>query len=168
MTRSRLVGVALALVGMTLPGAVAASPTDLADLSVTISHTPEPAQAPDDVVFTVTVANAGPATASGVALITDLFYPNGSSTSGAPFRRYDAVPTQGTCPTPTFLEPSTPVSCQLGPIGAGSSAQVIITIPTYRLKGAITLHEVVRANEADADPADNSDADVANVNGSLT
>lgn len=164
----RLLSIAVVAAGFTLlPVGASAGPTDLADTSVSISHSPEPAEVSDkQVVFTITIANSGPATANAVELTTVLLYPNGSSTSGAPFRRYDAIPSQGTCPTPSFGQPSTPVTCQLGSITAGGSAQVTITIATYRLQGAITLQAAVRATEIDSDPGDNADSDIATVNGS--
>lgn len=167
MRRLRILCTTLAATGLMLvPGTVAAGPTDAAYVSVSISHTPEPATTSDtDVVFTVTVANGGPAAATDVALTTVLLYPNGSSVSGGPFRRYDALPSQGSCTTPTFREPSTPLGCQLGSLAADGSAQVTITIDTYRLRGAIVLQAGGRAIEVDADPTDNTDADVANVNG---
>lgn len=164
----------------TIPTATA-GPTD-ADLSVVISHTPEPAPSGSDLTFTMAVTNEGPATATGVELATVLYYANGSSTNH--WIAYDAVPdydpdrtapNNDKCAAETTPQQvggedvpwqtiKTPVLCDLVPMAAGKTVWVRITIRvSEKLQGAIVLGATVTGAESDPAPDDNADSDVAHV-----
>lgn len=142
-----------------------AGPTDLANLSVAITHTPEPAPGGSDLTFTMAVKNTGPATATGIQLVTVLYYANGSSTNY--WRGYDALSNGGDC-SPAVTDPMTvrtPVVCELDPIVANGTVNVTITMNVNtELQGAIVLGATVTATESDIDPGNNADTDVAHVN----
>lgn len=159
----------------TMPEA-SAGPTDVVDLSVVISHSPEPAPAGSDLIFEIKVKNNNPATgatATDVQLATLLYYANGSGTNY--WRGYQPIP-QDRCEiktTPQQVESQdvpwtpikTPVICDLDPISPGNTATVTITMNINALlQGVIALGAGVTAAELDTNPADNAATDAAHVN----
>jgi uncharacterized repeat protein (TIGR01451 family) len=114
-----------------------------ADISVTKTDSPDPAHVGQNLTYTITVANGGPATATGVA-VNDALPKNagfGSATSS-----------QGTC---TLKPQKRLVTCALGSLAGGASARVTIVVkPTS--KGTITNTATASANQADPNTADNS------------
>src|SRR4029453_13962497 len=84
-----------------------------ADLQLSKSDAPDPAFAGGDVIYTLTVHNAGPDSAALVTVSDPL--PAGMSLVAA-------TSTKGTC------SGTTTVSCDLGTVAAGIANDVIVTI----------------------------------------
>jgi uncharacterized repeat protein (TIGR01451 family) len=116
-----------------------------ADLAVAQTDSPDPASARGQLTYTVTVRNDGPAAATGVTLVDTL--PDALFLS--------ATPSQGTCVRGGKGQRDGVLTCELGSLAAGQSATVPIVVSPSR-DGTITNTAVVRANEPDADPADNT------------
>ena len=116
MNMRRSFGTALAM-GVLLAaaggGAVRAG-QPVADLGVTKTDSPDPAVIGQQVTYTVTVTNQGPATASPV--MRDLPPPADA------FVFVSATPSQGSCDRPFFNA----IVCSLGTISPGGSATVTI------------------------------------------
>lgn len=126
-------------------GALAPSPVSAqaagADLAVTVSHSPSVIQTGDEVTFTVTASNAGPATAAEVAVGFSYGY------------SWQYVSTSDVC---GLNGEASAVICPLGSIRAGSSATVTVTaIPL--LSGVQVLPAVVVSATPDPDDDDRSD-----------
>lgn len=116
-----------------------------ADLSVTKADSPDPVIAKSNVTYTVTVTNSGPTTATGVTLVDRL--PEAVFVS--------ATPTQGTCARNGKGQKDGVLTCDLGSLASNASATVTIVVTTSR-DGTIVNTATVRANEPDADRADNT------------
>jgi uncharacterized repeat protein (TIGR01451 family) len=115
-----------------------------ADVAVTKSDSPDPVKVGQTLRYTVTVANTGPSSASGVTL-------NDQLPKNAGFG--SAVTTQGSC----SVKPAKRlVTCTLGSLAPGGTATITITIkPTA--KGTIRNTATGTASSpVDPDPADNS------------
>lgn len=94
--------------------------TPVVDLSVRVSASPDPVLVGESLTYTVTVANNGDGTATGVGLQND-FVPN--------TRFISVTPSQGTCtPFGAAATPSSAVSCNLGAIPKGATAQVTLVL----------------------------------------
>ena len=119
-----------------------------ADLSVTKSDSPDPVLVGDPLAYTVTVANNGPAEATGVVL---------TDTLPADVTFGSASPTQGTC-----TEASGTVTCELGTIASGAGVTVTIAVTPKEAAGGTSI-----ANTASA-TAQVSDPDVSNNSASQT
>ncbi len=89
-------------------------PTTSADLSISMTHWPEPAIAGDDLTYSLSVTNNGPDDAREV-LLTDILPGDAAFVS--------ATPNQGTC------SGSSTISCQLGMLinGAGATVDIVVT-----------------------------------------
>ncbi|MCU1371466.1 MAG: conserved repeat domain protein [Ilumatobacteraceae bacterium] len=140
-------GIALAVVGLAGSGAlapVAAGAVDpSADLSVSMTHTPDTATAPTQITVRVTASNAGPDSAEGVVAGLGFQYPLELRT----------VP--GGCKRSSSYES---VVCELGDVAPGSSASVDVVL-TAPGSGLFTLPAVVASDTADPDSADRSTTD---------
>jgi uncharacterized repeat protein (TIGR01451 family) len=103
-----------------------------ADLAVTKTDAPDPAQVGQDLVYTIVVTNNGPQAASGVTA-TDSLPKNAGFGS--------VTTTKGTC----SLKPSKrQVVCSIGPMAGGESVTIVIRVkPTQ--KGTITNTVTVSA-----------------------
>ena len=112
-----------------------------ADVSITQTDSPDPTLAGIPLTYTVTVGNAGPATANGVAL---------SDTLSLIAVIGSATPSQGTC---TLLAHA--VTCALGPIAPGAAATVAITV-TPSGTGTITSAASVSSSQPDPSLANNT------------
>ena len=121
------------------------APPSGADLSITMSDSPDPVTVGSDVTYTLSVTNSGPNDATGVTL-TD-----------TPPASASATPSQGTC------SGTGPVSCDLGSLVSGASATVAITV-TPTAAGTITNGANVSANESDPLPGNNSASESTTVN----
>src|SRR6266511_4217921 len=122
-----------------------------ADLGLTLADAPDPATTKADLTYTATIANHGPATATGVTLVADL--PADStfvSASGATCTRQGQGASGGT------------LSCDAGAIAAGSSASVTIVV-TPTKPGTLTLAAKVFATQPDPNRADNSATETTTV-----
>ena len=119
-----------------------------ADLAVSKVDAVDPVTEGDDVTYDVTVSNGGPDAAENVVLSDDL-------PAGVTF--VSATPSQGTC-----SEAGGVVTCDLGDLGNGGSADVSIVVnaPT-----AGTLTNVASASSDTGDPngANDSDDEVTTV-----
>ena len=123
-----------------------------ADLAVSQTDTPDPVVERSNVTYTVTVTNSGPATATGVTLVDRL--PDAVFVS--------ASSTQGTCVRDGKSRRDGTLTCDLGSLAPGASAIVTIVVTTSR-DGTIANTATVRANEPDADRADNTDTEETTV-----
>ena len=123
-----------------------------ADLSVTKSDSPDPVAERGEVTYAVTVANVGPAGATGVTLVDTL--------PDAVFR--SATPSQGACAREGKGQRGGVLTCDLGALAAGQGATVTIVVSPSRA-GTITNTAVVRANEPDPDQADNKATETTTV-----
>jgi uncharacterized repeat protein (TIGR01451 family) len=133
----------LALDGDTADNNAAAETTvePAADLSLTKSDDPDPVRVDEQLTYTLGVHNAGPQTATSVALTDTL--PSGVA--------FDSVTsTQGTC-----NEAGGVVECALGDIAGGDDAGVEIKV-TPSTAGTITNQASVSSELADPDSADAS------------
>jgi uncharacterized repeat protein (TIGR01451 family) len=123
-----------------------------ADLSVTKTDSPDPVVARSNLTYTVTVTNDGPATATGVTLVDRL--PDAVFVS--------ATSSQGTCVRQGKGRRDGDLVCDLGTLAPGASATVTIVVTPSR-DGTITNTATVRANEPDADRADNTATETTTV-----
>ncbi|HEY2952501.1 MAG TPA: M36 family metallopeptidase [Verrucomicrobiae bacterium] len=119
------------------------------DLVLTIADAPNLPIIGDDVTYTLTVANTGPATAAGVTL-TDTLPP------GVVF--VSASSTQGGCGNAAGL-----VTCALGPLPGGADATVTIVVTTTAA-GLLTNTASVTRQDADASLSNNTATAVTTVN----
>jgi uncharacterized repeat protein (TIGR01451 family) len=117
-----------------------------ADLSV-VKTGPATAAAGGGLSWGIDVANAGPGPATGV-VVTDVL------PAGTTFVR--ATPSQGTC-----AEAGGTVTCELGTLGSGSTAQITlaVSLAATAAGATVTNRATVAATTPDPQPADNrSDA----------
>ena len=113
----------------------------VADVAVTKTG-PTAARPNTPIVYTITVSNAGPQTASNV-VVTDTI------PAGTTF--VSAVPSQGTC------SGSATTTCNLGAIAAGGSATVTLTVQAPNAQGAITnIATVTNTPEPDPNQVNNA------------
>jgi len=111
-----------------------------ADLSVTKTASPNPAQVGVTLSYRITATNNGPAVATNVNVIDTL---PASVTFGS------ATTTQGNC------NGTSAVNCNLGTLAVGASAIVTINV-TPSAAGQITNSATVNASESDFDSTSNS------------
>ncbi|OGL28629.1 MAG: hypothetical protein A3G44_16850 [Candidatus Rokubacteria bacterium RIFCSPLOWO2_12_FULL_73_47] len=148
--------------GVPLAENATASGTDLtltdpavtfADVSITKTAFPiVPILLGGQLTYTLTVGNAGPGIASGIALSDPL--PAGTAFAAI------SVP-QGVCVTPPVGEPGT-VSCALGALVAGASKTVTLTVATTAT-GSIDNTATVTTTSTDPNGANNSASAPASV-----
>lgn len=112
-----------------------------ADLSVTKTDAPDPVAAGSALTYQVTVANAGPATATGV-IVTDPL------PAGVTFQR--ATPSQGSCGHQNGT-----VTCSVGTVPRGGSATVAIVV-TPNTAGVLVNTASASSGVSDPDASDNS------------
>src|SRR5262249_44661840 len=112
-----------------------------ADLSITLTDSPDPVSQGTNLTYVIGVRNNGPIEATGVTLTDNL-------PAGVTF--VSAVTGLGSC-----SQTGGTVTCNFGnlPVGANASA-VIVVSPTRR--GTINNRATVTAHEIDPNPADNS------------
>jgi uncharacterized repeat protein (TIGR01451 family) len=123
-----------------------------ADLALTLSDSPDPAAVRGDLTYTASVANGGPATATGTTLVADL--PADAtfvSATGATCTRGGKSKTNGT------------LTCDLGTIGAGASRSVTILVRPTRA-GTLMLSARVLADQPDPARANNAATEATTVN----
>ena len=114
----------------------------LADLSVIQTDTPDPVNVSSNMSYALTVANAGPEDATGVA-VTDAL------PAGVTFQSASA--TQGSCTQAAGI-----VSCLLGDLTSGSNATINIAVTAPVVTGTITNSATVSGNEIDPVPANDA------------
>jgi uncharacterized repeat protein (TIGR01451 family)/CSLREA domain-containing protein len=123
-------------------------PDGQADLSVAKEDAVDPVVVGDVIVYTVTVGNDGPDLALNVSLTDNL-------PAGVAFT--SATPDQGSCG-----QAGSAVTCDLGDIPSGASANVVI-VATATEPGTLTNSVTVTATTTDASPADNHDTEQTSV-----
>nr|BAL52986.1 hypothetical protein HGMM_F04A11C04 [uncultured Acetothermia bacterium]BAL60158.1 hypothetical protein HGMM_OP4C794 [Candidatus Acetothermum autotrophicum] len=119
-------------------------PLSTADLRITKSDAPDPVLVGNNLTYTLTVENLGPATAINV-VVTDTL--PGSVTF------VSAVPSQGSCTYAAGI-----VTCNLGDINNGATATITIVV-TPTVPGTILNNASVSSDTADP----NSDNDVSSA-----
>jgi uncharacterized repeat protein (TIGR01451 family) len=130
--------------------------TPSADLSLTMTDSPDPAAMGSNVTFTLTVSNAGPVTATAVTLTVR---PNSI------FRIVSITPTQGTCSAPDGVNMFT---CNLASIGAGANARVTFTATMPQATGSLLSDAFVSGHEFDPNNSNNSASQVTTVTTNTT
>lgn len=118
---------------------VVASPSS-ADLSITKTDSPDPSSVRANLTYRITVANNGPANASGVSV---------ADTLPASVNFVSATATQGAC------SGATNVVCAIGSLNAGASAVVTIVVQPQNA-GQLTNSASVTANQTDPVSSNNS------------
>ncbi len=122
----------------------------LADVGVSQSAAPTQLTAGELLTYSIAVTNNGPGPdpSFGVTLTDTL--PAGASL-------VSAVPTQGSCPAAVSVaaSPALPVSCTLGTLARGASAQVTIAVRPG-LAGTAVNTATVGSDATDPNPANNS------------
>jgi uncharacterized repeat protein (TIGR01451 family) len=115
--------------------------SSVSDLSLTKSASPDPVLAGQTLTYTLTAANAGPSSATGVSLTDTL-------PAGVTYQ--SATPSQGSC-----TQASGTVSCSLGTLDASGQATVQIEV-TPQSAGSLTNSAQVSAEQVDPSSANNS------------
>ena len=117
-----------------------------ADLSVTMADSPSPALAGSKLSYIVSVSNGGPSSANGVVL---------TDTLPADVTFDLAAPSQG-----SRSQASGAVTCDLGVIGTGGSATVVVFVtPLAAAVGSSVINVAsVAANETDSNSTNNTAA----------
>jgi uncharacterized repeat protein (TIGR01451 family) len=116
-------------------------PPSSADVSVTLAGAPSPAIVGQPLTYTLTVADAGPAAATGVSATASL--PTGVAFDSA-------SSTQGTC-----TDSGSTVACPVGSLSTGASATITVTVtPTQAV--ALDATASVAADQPDPTPANNT------------
>jgi uncharacterized repeat protein (TIGR01451 family) len=123
-----------------------------ADLSVTKTDSPDPVAVRGQLTYTVTVRNDGPAVATGVTLVDTL--PDVTFVS--------STPSLGSCVRSGKGKSAVELTCELGGLASGQTATVSIVVSPTR-EGTIANSATVRANEPDADRADNTATETTTV-----
>ena len=116
------------------------------DLSITKSG-PAVVQPSAEILYTITVANAGPGAAANV-VVTDPLPPGTTFLSTA---------SPGTCTA------TTTVTCQLGTIAAGATATIQLRVTAPAVDGMVTNVASVSALDVDTNPANNSSSTTTSV-----
>jgi uncharacterized repeat protein (TIGR01451 family) len=119
-----------------------------ADLALTKVAAPEPVKVSSNLTYSISVTNNGPAQATDV-LVTDTL------PEGVAF--VSASSSQGAC-----METSGVVTCTLGTLSSGASANVTVTV-TPSATGSITNHARVTSTSRDPNLADNEAVAVSTV-----
>jgi uncharacterized repeat protein (TIGR01451 family) len=110
------------------------------DLSLTKTTPSTSTTTGSTISYTITVANAGPSTATNVTMVDVL-------PAGLQF--VSAVPSQGSC------SGTTTVTCSLGTILGGANATVTLQAQVTSNSGSITNSATVSGTETDSNPGNN-------------
>jgi uncharacterized repeat protein (TIGR01451 family) len=113
----------------------------LADLAVSMTDAPDPARRNQPLVYTISVANNGPDTASAVKL---------TDTLPRKVNFLSVTTSQGSC------SGTSTVTCQLGDMTTGSNAVVEITVAPTRRRGTLVNSVTVQSSTDDPDTSNNS------------
>ncbi|MFN8459519.1 MAG: proprotein convertase P-domain-containing protein [Anaerolineae bacterium] len=110
-----------------------------ADLVISKSAAPDPADAGEPLTYTITISNSGPLTATGVVMADTL-------PAGLNF--------VSVSPSPPCAELGGTITCTLGALNSGAAKTVTVVVTTS-LTGTVTNTVSVAAVEADPNPANN-------------
>lgn len=129
-----------------------ASPTQ-ADVKITKTASPEPVNQNTNLTYTLSVTNAGPAIAAGVA-VTDVLPAQVTYTS--------VFTSQGTC---TYTAATTTVSCSIGSLPVGSVAVITINVKaiTFSSASGSTNTATVTATTSDPNSANNTSSSFTTI-----
>jgi uncharacterized repeat protein (TIGR01451 family) len=116
-----------------------------ADLSVTKTDAPDPISVGNELVYTITVKNAGPLTATGVKLTDTLPASVGFVSVSSGCSRSGST-----------------VTCALGTLPKGGIATILLTVRPTAM-GAVGIKATVSAAELDPNPANNTSTTVTTV-----
>jgi len=126
--------------GAGIINAAAAVIASTADVRIAMADSPDPATVGNNLTYTITASNAGPAAAAAVS-VTDVL--------PASVTYVSAAPSQGSC------SGTSTVTCNLGAIGNGAQATVTLVVrPTGA--GTVTNTATVSAASTDSVPGNNS------------
>ncbi|HEU5101743.1 MAG TPA: DUF11 domain-containing protein, partial [Roseiflexaceae bacterium] len=125
------------------------APSASADLSITKTSAPNPATAGANLTYKLTIANAGPSTASNVK-VTDTL------PAGVAF--ISVTPSQGVCGF------ATTVICHLGSLTAGGAVASVTIVVKPSAAGTFSNSANVTSSVSDPNPANNSVAVNTTVN----
>lgn len=125
------------------PGGQTPPPESFADLSLTKTDSPDPVLAGQTLTYEITVANAGPSTATDVLVLDEL--PQGVTFVSATVSQGAGCDASGGR-----------VACPVGSVTAGGTATVTIRVRPMEAPRIITNRATVQANEPDADALDNT------------
>ncbi len=122
------------------------TPSPTADLSLTLTDTPDPVRVGDNLTYQLIVSNNGPDTATDITLTDTL--PSGVTSLSLPSECTDTG--AGT------------ITCDLGslPTGTDKSVEMVVTATA---SGPLTNTVSVTANESDTNQANNKDTEVTTV-----
>ncbi len=129
-----------ATVTTTVNPAVGGGTVTPADLSMTKTAAPNPVTVGSSLTYTLTVANGGPASATGV--VTSDTLPSGVTL-------VSATPSQGTC------SGTTAITCNLGTLASGATATVAIVVTPTAVETLVNSASVT-SNATDANPSNNT------------
>jgi bacillolysin len=125
------------------------TPADEADLSLSVTDSPDPIEVGNDLTYALDVTNNGPDTATDVTL-TDTLPASVSFVSVTPS-------------APTCNESSGTVTCDLGSLNNGDTSTVTIVV-TPATATTITNNVSVSGNETDPNSSNNSESTDTTVN----
>jgi uncharacterized repeat protein (TIGR01451 family) len=120
-----------------------------ADLSIIKTDSPDPVATGDNLTYTLTITNNGPADASGVNVIDAL-------PAGVSFQ--SATPQIG-----TVIYTSGIVTWNIGNLTAGASTSMVITVTAPAMPGTITNTATVTAVTTDPVPTNNTSTETTTV-----
>ncbi len=129
-----------------------AAPPVTADLSLSMTDSPDPVGMGATLTYTINVRNAGPDAAASTALTVRL---------NPSFAFLSATPAQGTCSVPDNINTLT---CSLGTVSSSATARVTITVRTPMSSGAFRSDAFVSSTAFDPNNADNTTSAVSTIN----
>ncbi len=121
------------------------------DLAIAKTDSPDPVRAGEQVTYTITVTNNGPAADTGV-VVTD--------TLPGAFTFVSATPSQGSCSQAGGV-----VTCTLGGMVASATATITVLcdVPSGTAEGTYTNTASVTGDESDPDSSNDSDSEDTSV-----
>ena len=125
--------------------------TPSANLSLTMTDSPDPAGMGSNVTYTLTVGNAGPVTATAVSLTVRM---------NSSFMIVSVTPSQGSCGVPDGINA---FSCNLGSIAPVSNARVTVVATMPQATGSLLSDAFVSGHEFDPNNTNNSASQVTTV-----